>query len=149
MQTDKGEDAVSFTITDTCTMPVDCSVSWRVVCAPESKKRRSVHAGSAKLNLEQSSSGATDASASSCGDDGWAIDSMSGAASPIKSDFDGFAPATRGRNARATVDYDRATGSCVCTSQASDIEQTQPSPAPGASARPAWTRSFVAGLVQP
>jgi len=83
-QVDKGDDAVSFTITNTCTVPVDCSVSWRVVCAPESKKRRSVHAASAKLNLDQSSSGATDASASTCGDAGWAIDNVEWSCQPNK-----------------------------------------------------------------
>ena len=39
-QEDKGDDKVEFKIHNTCTIPVDCTISWRVVCAPESKKRR-------------------------------------------------------------------------------------------------------------
>lgn len=83
-QVDKGEDAVSFKITNTCTIPLDCSVSWRVVCAPASKKRRSVHASSAKLSLTSASAGATDASASVCGDDSWQIDSVEWTCAPNK-----------------------------------------------------------------
>lgn len=83
-QADKGDDAVSFTIRNSCTVPVDCAVSWRVVCAPASKKRRSTHVGSAKLNLSLGTSAATDASASTCGDDSWAIDSIEWSCQPNK-----------------------------------------------------------------
>ena len=38
-QTDKDDDTVELTIHNSCTIPVDCSISWRVVCAPDSKKR--------------------------------------------------------------------------------------------------------------
>jgi hypothetical protein len=83
-QADKGDDAVAFTLHNTCTVPVDCEVTWRVVCAPDSKKRRSAHAGSAKLNLPQGSSDTTDASASICGDEGWSIDSIEWSCQPNK-----------------------------------------------------------------
>lgn len=83
-QTDKGDDGVAFTIHNNCTVPVDCSLSWRVVCAPESKKRRSSHAGSAKLNLGSVASGDAAASASSCGDEGWSIDSIEWSCQPNK-----------------------------------------------------------------
>jgi hypothetical protein len=45
-QADKGDSAVQFTIHNTCTIPVDCTLSWRLVCAPDSKKRRSTHPSS-------------------------------------------------------------------------------------------------------
>ena len=83
-QVDRGEDKVAFTIHNTCTIPVDCSVSWRVVCAPESKKRRASHASSAKLAIADGSSQSAEASAAVCGDDGWMIDSVHWACQPNK-----------------------------------------------------------------
>jgi hypothetical protein len=86
-QEDKGEDTVQFTIKNTCTVPVDCSVSWRVICAPDSKKRRSVHPGSSKLALAveaKASMQSTDASAAMCGDDAWTIDQISWGCQPNK-----------------------------------------------------------------
>ena len=83
-QTDKGDDGVAFTIHNNCTVPVDCSLTWRVVCAPDSKKRRSSHAGSAKLNLGSVASGDASASAASCGDEGWSIDSIEWSCQPNK-----------------------------------------------------------------
>jgi len=76
-QQDKDEDKVQFTIQNSCSIPVDCSISWRVLCAPESKKRRAVHAGAAKLALTNGASQSTDASAAVCGADSWSIDSIS------------------------------------------------------------------------
>ncbi len=83
-QNDKGEDKVEFTIHNTCTIPVDCTVSWRVVCAPDSKKRRSSHASNVKLAVTDGTSQSADASASICGDDAWAIDSVSWSCQPNK-----------------------------------------------------------------
>jgi hypothetical protein len=81
-QQDKDDDKVQFTINNTCTIPVDCSITWRVVCAPESKKRRAVHAGAAKLALTNSSAQSAEASAAVCGDDGWSIDGISWSCQP-------------------------------------------------------------------
>ncbi|MEO8701936.1 MAG: hypothetical protein ABI867_17965 [Kofleriaceae bacterium] len=75
-QEDKGDDKVQFSIKNSCTVPVDCSISWRVVCAPTSKKRRAVHPSSVKLSLESSVTQTADASASVCGDDAFSIDSI-------------------------------------------------------------------------
>jgi hypothetical protein len=75
-QEDKGDDKVQFTIKNSCTIPVDCSLSWRVVCAPSSKKRRAVHPSSTKLALVDGSSQSAEASATVCGDDAWTIDSV-------------------------------------------------------------------------
>lgn len=83
-QADKGEDKVEFTIHNTCSVPIDCTLSWRVVCAPDSKKRRSSHANNAKLAISDGTSQSTDASAAMCGDDAWAIDSVSWSCLPNK-----------------------------------------------------------------
>ncbi|HWO26941.1 MAG TPA: hypothetical protein VNO30_49765 [Kofleriaceae bacterium] len=83
-QQDKGDDKVEFTINNTCTIPVDCTISWRLVCAPESKKRRAAHAGAAKLALTNSSMQTAEASASVCGDDGWSLDNIQWSCQPNK-----------------------------------------------------------------
>jgi len=83
-QEDKGEDKVQFTVHNSCTIPVDCSISWRVVCAPQSKKRRAVHAGAAKLELPNGGMQSAEASATVCGDDSWSIDSIAWSCQPNK-----------------------------------------------------------------
>jgi hypothetical protein len=83
-QKEKGDDAVELTIKNTCTVPVDCSISWRVVCAPESKKRRAVHPGSSKLSLSEGGALSAQASATVCGDDGWAIEAIEWSCQPNK-----------------------------------------------------------------
>jgi hypothetical protein len=75
-QADKGGDKVAFTIHNACTIPIDCSVSWRVVCAPDSKKRRASHPSSAKFAIADGGSESAEASAAICGDDAWTIDSV-------------------------------------------------------------------------
>ena len=76
-QADKGEDAVQFTVKNTCSIPVDCTFSWKVICAPQSKKRRSVHAGDAKVSLAADNGTSTkDVSASVCGDDSFSIEGI-------------------------------------------------------------------------
>jgi hypothetical protein len=83
-QEDKGDDKVQFTIHNTCTIPVDCSISWRLVCAPESKKRRATHVGAAKLALTNGSLQTADASAAPCGDAGWSLDNIAWSCQPNK-----------------------------------------------------------------
>ena len=83
-QAEKGEDAVELTVKNTCTVPLDCSMSWRVVCAPDSKKRRSVHPTEAKFSLVPQSETSKDASAAMCGDDAWTIDSVEWTCAPNK-----------------------------------------------------------------
>lgn len=75
-QSDPGETNVGFTVRNACSMPVDCSVSWRLVCAPEAKKRRAAHPASANFSLDPGTSQRTEASAAACGDDSWVIDSV-------------------------------------------------------------------------
>lgn len=81
-QTDRDEETVDLTIHNSCTIPVDCSISWRVVCAPESKKRRAVHPGSKKVALESAGTTSAQASAAVCGDDSFAIDSIQWSCAP-------------------------------------------------------------------
>ncbi|MGE0547853.1 MAG: hypothetical protein AB7O24_02835 [Kofleriaceae bacterium] len=81
-QADKGDDLVELTIRNSCTVPVDCSISWRLVCAPEAKKRRTSHRGSAKLALSANTAHTAEASATACGDDSWMIDSIQWSCEP-------------------------------------------------------------------
>jgi hypothetical protein len=83
-QASKGEDAMAFTIKNACTMPLDCTIEWRVVCAPASKKRRAVHPTSAKLALVDGTSQTREASAAMCGDDDWTIDDVGWSCEPNK-----------------------------------------------------------------
>lgn len=83
-QADKGDDKVAFTIHNACSIPVDCSVSWRVVCAPDSKKRRASHPSATKLAILDGGSQSTEASAAICGDDAWTIDSVEWSCQPNK-----------------------------------------------------------------
>lgn len=75
-QADEADDRVAFTIHNACSIPVDCAVSWRVVCAPESRKRRSSHPGATSLAIDGGASRRAEASAAVCGDDSWTIDSV-------------------------------------------------------------------------
>jgi putative hemolysin len=83
-QVDRGDDRVAFTIHNACGIPVDCSVSWRVVCAPDARKRRASHPGSARLAIPEAASGSAEASAAICGDDAWVIDAVMWSCQPNK-----------------------------------------------------------------
>lgn len=83
-QVDRGDARVAFTIRNACSIPVDCSVSWRVVCAPDAKKRRASHPGSARLAIPEGGSLSAEASAAICGDDAWVIDAVLWSCQPNK-----------------------------------------------------------------
>ena len=83
-QAEKGESAVEMTLHNSCSIPVDCTVSWRVVCAPESKKRRAEHASNTKISLATGATSSAEASATVCGDDGWSIDQIEWSCQPNK-----------------------------------------------------------------
>jgi cell division septation protein DedD len=72
-QREKDEVSVELTVRNTCTVPINCRVSWRLVCAPESKKRRKVTPGSVAFTLAEASAQVTEASAAECGDASWMI----------------------------------------------------------------------------
>lgn len=83
-QDDKGEDGVQFSIHNGCSVPVDCAVSWKVICAPESKKRRATHAQSAKLALTDGGDAKAEASAAICKDDSWQLADVEWSCAPNK-----------------------------------------------------------------
>lgn len=72
-QREKDETSLELTIKNSCTIPIDCSVSWQLVCAPESKKRRKVTAESTAFTLSTDATQVTALSAAACGDDAWLI----------------------------------------------------------------------------
>lgn len=83
-QAEQGDARLAFTIRNTCAMPLDCSLSWRLVCAPDSKKRRSAHPEATSFAITEGGSQSTEASAAVCGDDGWVIDSIRWSCQPRK-----------------------------------------------------------------
>ena len=83
-QVDKEDDKIEMTIHNACSMPVDCSLRWRVVCAPDAKSRRATHPKAIKLTVSPSTTFATEASAAMCGDDSWLIDSVQWSCEPNK-----------------------------------------------------------------
>lgn len=83
-QVETSEEAMDLTIRSTCSVPIDCTVSWRVVCAPESKKRRAAHRSTKKLVFTTVDTKSTQASAAICGDDPWIVDSINWGCEPNK-----------------------------------------------------------------
>jgi hypothetical protein len=83
-QTDKAEDLVELSVHNSCSVPVDCTIKWRVVCAPDSKKRRAVDAKRSTFTLNQGTGRSAEASAASCGDDAFAIDHIEWGCEPNK-----------------------------------------------------------------
>jgi hypothetical protein len=82
-QKDSGDTTVDFTITNACSINVECSVTWSVTCAPDTKHRSRKQEG-ASFNLAATEVKTTQADASRCGDDGWAIDDVSWSCAPSK-----------------------------------------------------------------
>ena len=82
-QRDASDDSVEFTVASSCTMPIECTITWAVICAPDTKRAKRKQAGAA-FTLETSESRVTTASAAACGDDGWAIDDVSWQCAPSK-----------------------------------------------------------------
>ena len=82
-QRGKGDDAMALEIHNSCKVPVDCTVSWRVVCAPDSK-RRAVHNKATAFTLTEGGEQTTEASASMCGDEAWNIESVQWGCEPNK-----------------------------------------------------------------
>jgi hypothetical protein len=83
-QVDKDDDKVELSIHNSCSMPVDCAIKWRVVCAPDAKSRRAAHAKSSTLAVTTNSTSAIEASAAICGDDSWMIDNVHWSCEPNK-----------------------------------------------------------------
>lgn len=83
-QTEKGEDAFDLEVHNSCKAQLDCSISWKVVCAPQSTKRRAVHAKISKFTLTEGTGQSTEASAAICGDEAWTIESVTWGCEPSK-----------------------------------------------------------------
>jgi hypothetical protein len=73
---ERGEAALELTVRNTCTMPIACTVSWQLICAPQAKKRRQVIPGSVAFTLASNNAHSTEASAAACGDDNWLINGV-------------------------------------------------------------------------
>jgi hypothetical protein len=84
-QTEKSESAIDMSIHNSCSIPVDCTVTWRIVCAPDAPKRRAAHPKSAKFTLPQGMETTTEATAAECGDDSFSIDQVTWSCEPNKS----------------------------------------------------------------
>jgi|GEM_PF-1830857 len=74
-QLDRDDDSVDLVIGSTCEVAVSCSVSWSLICAPGSKKAHKTQHGQA-FSLTATQSQSTNASAGTCGNDGWTIDDV-------------------------------------------------------------------------
>jgi hypothetical protein len=83
-QQEKGDDAVQLSIHNSCSIPVDCQLQWRVVCAPDSKKRRAVHPGTRAVTIKEGAEDSALASAAVCEEDTWLIDSVQWTCAPSK-----------------------------------------------------------------
>jgi len=83
-QLEKDETTLELSIRNSCSMPVDCTITWRVVCAPESRKRRAAHARSTKFTLATGADRVTSASADECGDDAFTLDQVQWSCEPNK-----------------------------------------------------------------
>lgn len=83
-QTEKDETTLKLDLKNSCSMPVDCKVTWRVVCAPDAPKRKATHAKSSKLTLQSGTETTLEASAAMCGDDSFTLDSVQWGCEPNK-----------------------------------------------------------------
>ena len=83
-QTEKGEDAFELSVHNSCKAQLDCSISWKVVCAPQSTKRRAVHPHNQKFTLTAGTGNTVEASAASCGDEAFSIEHVTWSCEPSK-----------------------------------------------------------------
>ena len=83
-QKEKGDDAFEMSVHNSCKAQVDCSVSWKVICSPDSQKRRAVHASSQKFTLLEGGEQTAEASAAVCGDESWTIEGVQWGCEPAK-----------------------------------------------------------------
>jgi hypothetical protein len=84
VQKDSGETTVDFTVDNACSIPVECTVTWSLTCAPDVPKRRSKKFEGASFTLASTETKTTTASADRCGSDGWAIADVSWSCAPSK-----------------------------------------------------------------
>jgi hypothetical protein len=80
-QVDRADDSLDFVVGNTCDVAVACSVSWTVICAPETKAARRHQHGQA-FSLATAQTQSTNADAGTCGSQAWAIDNIVWACQP-------------------------------------------------------------------
>ena len=78
------EDGVDFAVHNACAIPVSCSVSWALTCAPESRKRKSRRHDNKRFQLDAAHGISVTATTTHCGDDSWSIDRISWSCEPAK-----------------------------------------------------------------
>ncbi len=83
-QTDKGDDGVALSVRNSCAVPVSCTMSWTLVCAPESKKRKSLHKEAASFTLADGAAESRDASPAVCGADSWSLENIQWSCAPTR-----------------------------------------------------------------
>ncbi len=83
-QTETGEENVELAVHNSCKVPIDCTVKWRVICAPDAPKRRASHAKKSAFTLTEGTGKSTVASAAVCGDDAFTIDQIEWGCEPNK-----------------------------------------------------------------
>lgn len=83
-QSEKADDALELAVHNSCSIPVDCKITWRVTCAPDAPKRRAVHAKSQAFRLAPGTGSTTQASAAVCGDDSFTLDHVQWSCEPNK-----------------------------------------------------------------
>ena len=82
-QADSGDATVDFTVTNSCPIELECTVTWSVTCAPDSKRKSKKFEGSS-FTLTTMDQRKTTATAARCGDDGWAIADVTWNCAPAK-----------------------------------------------------------------
>lgn len=80
-QLDREDDGVDLVVANRCEVKLSCSVSWTLVCAPDTAAAaRSQHASAFALEVGRDQS--TLASPAVCGNDGWVIDDVTWSCQP-------------------------------------------------------------------
>lgn len=80
-QVDRVDDSVDLVISNSCEIPVSCSLSWTVTCAPDTKHKHRHQHGQA-FDIATDMAQTANASAAACGNDGWVIDDVTWSCQP-------------------------------------------------------------------
>jgi len=82
-QRDRSDDAgVELSIASTCEARLSCSIKWALTCSPGGKHEKKTWEGAA-FELDTGESQGATASASTCGDAGWEISSITWSCDPM------------------------------------------------------------------
>jgi hypothetical protein len=81
-QTDRSDDGIAIVVANACGIPLNCKVSWSVVCAPDSAKRRVKHSSRLAFALEDGKQEEHTASPGVCKSDNWSIENIAWSCAP-------------------------------------------------------------------